>query len=476
MAADDELLGQATRLGAALDSRIPIIQTLDSYADGYFPLPPVVERDVKKAYRELMRLTASNWPKLIVDSVEERLEVQGIRFGDEAADEDAWEIWQQNGLDAESSILHQSTLTDGRAYAIVWGDGHPTDPQPVVTLEHASLCAVEYEPGNRRRRRAAIRRWKDNGRWYMNLYRPDFVYKFQSVEKSDELPLEAAKWERREIDNEDWPLRNPFGEVPVVEFAVNRSLRPSPFGTAAGEFEANLAHIDRIHYKIFSGLVALTWSGFPLRYVIGDPMTFEKKRDAQGNRTDEDDLDRPKAPFDALASSIAQLENPEAKIGQLPEATMANYSPEMDIKHLAAVTKTPASYLLPGMINLSDDAIRGMERALVAKVRRHHRSLGESWEDVTRLALRVRNPDDPRGHDQQAQVIWTEPETRSIAERADAATKLHSIGMPLQVIMSKVLAMTPQEISRADTAMAGETLQRLLATNGTPGEPVMQGA
>lgn len=457
MPTGDQLLAQLARLNAELDGRIPRIVETDRYKDGDYPLPPLVqEARVTRAYRTLMSLTDSDWPKLIVDSVEERLEVQGIRFADEQADEDAWSVWQDNGLDAESSLLHTATLTNGRAYAIVWSDD--ADDQPEITLEHASLCAVEYELGTRRRRKAAIRRWFEAGKWYVNLYTPDAIYKFKASDSGENMPQEGGSTWIANVVNGVSELENPLGEVPVVEFAVNRSLRPSPFGVACGEFEANLRHIDRIHYKIFCGLVALTWSGFPLRALIGDPIL-------------RDDDNKPLPPFDMLASSIVQLENPDAKLVQLPEANIDNYSPEMDIKHLAALTKTPAHYLLGEMINLSADAIRASEAALISKARRHMRTLGESWEDVTRLALRVRNPDDPRASDQKAQIIWKDPESRSLAERADAATKLASINVPWQTIASMVLGMTPQEITRAEADRGSDVLSALLAApQGAPAD------
>lgn len=446
---EDQVLAQLKRLSAVIDARAPMIETLDSYYDGHYPLPPLVrEARVTRAYRTLMALTDSDWPKLIVDAVEERLEVQGIRFGDAEADEEAWEIWQSNGLDAESSVLHQSALTDGRAYAIVWAN---EDGEPQITYEHASLCAVEYERGSNRRRKAAIRRWHENNRWHATLYLPEKIYKFSSDRDGTDTPrTDGANWVRR---NDEFELDNPLGEVPVVEFAVNRSLRPTPFGTAKGEFEPNLRHVDRIHYKIFCGLVALTWSGFPLRALIGDPIL----RDDDGN---------PLKPFDALASELVQIENPEGRLVQLPEASINNYSPEMDIKHLAAITKTPAYYLLGELVNISADGIRAGEGGLISKTRRHHRALGESHEDVTRLAFRVRNPEDERGVDTKAQVIWADPESRSLAERADAATKLGSINTPWQVLAEKVLGMTPQEIARADSQRGSDILGTLMAGEG----------
>lgn len=457
MANQRELINQVARLSAELDRRAPLFRTLDRYYDGDHPLPPLVqEAKVTKAYRTLMELSSGNWPKLVVDSVEERLEVQGVRFEDEKADDDAWTIWQDNGLDAEASMLHQSALTDGRAYAVVWGDGTP-DPKPVITLEHASTCVVEYEPGNRRKRRAAVRRWRDGKRWFANLYRPEGIYKFQAENESDFAPTTKSGWKRLDVKDETWPLVNTLSDVNVVEFAVNRLLRPAPFGTARGEFQTNVRHIDRINYKVFCGLVALTWSGFPLRALIGDPIL-------------RDDDNKPIAPFDPIASAVVQLENPDGKLVQLPEATIENFSPEMDIKHLAALTKTPAHYLLAEMVNLSADAIRAGEASLISKVKRHHRSLGESWEDVTRLGFRVMDPEDARGFNSKAEIIWTDPESRSLAERADAAVKLKDV-LPWQVVASKVLGMTPQEIRRADSLIASSGLAALLTQPETPPAP-----
>lgn len=472
MPTEKELRAQLHTYSQVLNARVGQANVLDDYYDGAHPYPPLVqESQVKRAYKMLMELSPLNLPQAIVDSTEASLEIQGFRFGDKGADDEVWELFQENGLDAESGMLHQSVLTTGRAYAIVWGDGS-RDPQPRVTLEHTSTCMVEYEPGSRRLR-GALRRWQDGKTWYANLFRPDGLYKFQT--EAEELPDQAEGWKRRDVEGETWPLDNPFGRVNVVEFAINRTLRPNRYGTAWGDFARNLPHLKRIDYKIFSGLVALTWSGFPLRYVIGDPIMYDKNEDGT------DDKSSPKPPFDALASAVAQFENPNAKVGQLNEANVSNYSAEDDIKHLAAVTATPLFHLLPGaMINIAEPAVRAGQDAHVAKVRRYHRPLGEAWEDVTRLMLQVKNPQDPRAKDASAEIIWRDPEHRSLAEQADAATKLASIDVPLQVIMSKVLGMTPREISRAQAeAAADAVLSQLpqIGENGQPeGEPVGVGA
>lgn len=472
MATEDELRGQLKRMCDELDRRARRAALLDDYYEGNHRVPEAVSASKQtRAYLRLLELSDTNWPQLIVDSVEERLEVQGLSMGSEDASDRAWEIWQANALDADSGLAHQAALTAARAFVIVWPSSEPGGA-PSVTIEHASTCLVEYAPGSRRVRVGAIRRWTDGARWYATLYRPDGVYKFQTdpatTDPSSSPP--ADQWVRREVQGEDWPLSNPFdGRVNVIELAVNRRLRPSPFGVAFGEFETNLGHIDRINYALFSQIVAMTWSGFPLRAKIGDPVT----RDDDGN---------PIKPFDVSADQVVLIENPEGKLIQLPEASLENYGMAIDryVEQLAALTKTPAHYLLGKMVNVSADAIRAAEAGLVSKVRRHHRALGEAWEEVARLAL-IADGSAQDADLSSAEVIWKDPESRSLAERADAASKLAPI-LPWQALASKVLQASPQEIAQWEGQRASDALTGLLnapapaQTNGSqmPGLPGMQ--
>lgn len=457
MPTEADLLAELTSMSAELDKRARLAARLDQYHDGDHPVPDaVVQSKATKAYRLILDLADTNWPQLIVDSVDERLEVQGIALGDKELDKRAWEFWQVNALDADSSLTHQSALTTGRAFVIVWpseGGGAPD-----ITPEHASTCIVKYAPGSRRVRLAGLRRWEDEGRWYATLYRPEGVYKFHTKKHQNSNTYSSTEWERRDVEGETWPLKNWAAPlVPVVEVAVNRDLRPSPYGRAFGEFERNVGHIDRINFATFSQIVAMTWSGFPLRAVIGDPIV----RDDDGNAL---------KPFNVAADELVQIENPEGKLLQLPEADLENYGKTIDryVQQLAAITKTPPHYLLGQLVNLSADAIRAAEAGLVSKVRRHQKRVGEAWEEVLRLSL-IAAGEEISTAAMSAQIIWKDPESRSMAERADAATKLKDI-LPWQALASKVLAATPQEIQEWSEQRGADALNALIA-QPTPAAP-----
>ena len=422
------------RLSRELDKRRSKVELLDKYYEGEHPAPEHVRKvKLETEYRVLMRQAVSNWPRLIVDAAQERLEVQGIRFGGRASDKAAWKVWQANSLDADAGLVQQSALTVGHAFVIVWAD---KDGEPTITPEHASTTIVAYREGSRRERAAALRRWQDDDdRWYATVYLPDGLYKFRAAATGGTPRIDA--WEEREVAGETWPLANPLEVVPVVEFAVNRMLKPARYGTGRGEFDDVRTIIDRINTTVFSGMLAQAYASFPIRALIGDKI----RKNADGEIL---------PPFKIAVDHLIQIENPEGKLVQLDESNLESYIKfaEAHVRHLAAITKTPPHYLLGEMVNISADAIRAAEAGLVSKVRGHMRSLGEAWEETMRLAFKIKN-DEKRASATDAAIIWKNPEIRSDAQLADAAVKLEPI-VPWQMLM-EYLGYSPQEIAKAET-------------------------
>lgn len=456
-------------LTGELDKRRTIIEKTDRYREADHPPPDHVRRiRLETEYRVLMRQAVTNWPELIVGSVRQRLAVTGFRFGNKPADDGAWEIWQRNALDARSNVLHEAALTNGRAYAIVWTDA---EGKAKITPEHASGTVVAYDHDGYTRT-AALKRWTDGERWYCTLYLPGALYKFQSPEKSSGKPTDENGWEERRVANEDWPLTNPLGVVPVVEFAVNRSLKPARFGSGSGEFERVIPIIDRINTTIFAGLLAQAYASFPVRALIGVEPSYEPKTDDNGDPVLEDGKPVMEAvsPIDNLAvDRLITLEDPNAKLVGLPESDLKNYIAyaEMSIRQLGAITQTPVHYLLGEMVNLSADAIRAAEAGLISKIAAHHIDMGEAWEEVIKLAFAVENPKDPRRVASDAETIWKDAQNRSLAEMADAASKLTAI-LPSSAIWSKVLNATPQEIAEWKADSAADSFSAMLQVAGAP--------
>jgi hypothetical protein len=465
-------IDQVKRLSAELDRRIANHRRLEPYLVGQAPTPALVsDLRITRLYRHLMPLADAPWGSLVVDSKLDRLEVAGISDPDKNAARRVWEeAWQTNGMDAESKLGHGAALLDGRFYATVWGND---DGTPDIALDDVTQMVVEFQDGSRRHRTGALRRWAEDGRVYATLYRPDGIYKYQGPADSAVGPTASTEWERRVVADEDWPLANPFGVVPVVEIRVNPRLAPGRFPYARGEFEHCLGLLDQINLLTFLGLIVAVYMGFPIRGVTGDKIRREVLKDDDGNPLVDENTGKERTralpPFDVSPDRLFQLENPEAKIVQYEAADRRNLRVFAELDQLAVITKTPRHYfpLEQGMSNLSAEAIMASEGGMHAAVTGHKASIGEGWEEVCRLAGRILGVE----LSQQASMLWMKHESRSLAEQADAFVKLagsNGNGLPWMAAAEVALNLTQDQLARWQSQQAMNPLTQLITAAQTP--------
>lgn len=460
MALPDELQKKAKRLSDELDKRKKEHDRVEPYLEGDAPLPPAVtEARLTRLYRYLMPVAEAPWGSLVVDSKLDRLELSGLRDVDQGAADRVWsEAWQPNAMDSESKLAHGAALLDGRCYASVWATD---EGAPDIALDDMTQMIVEFEEGSRRKRSSAFRRWIDGDQTFGTLFTPDAIYKLRGPKNASTMV--TNEWEP---DGEDYELPNPFNAVPVVEIAVNRRLKPGRFPHARGEFANCTGLIDRINLLTFLGLVVAFWMGFPLRGVIGEKAKRRVLKDDDGNALLDEATGKEKTEvvpaIEAKPDSFFQLENPEAKLAEYKAADRGNLSVFAELDQLAVITKTPRHYfpMEGGMSNLSAEAIMASEGAMHAGVTGHKSTLGEGWEEVNRLAGMVL--DRPARITQRAEMVWMDHESRSLAERADAASKLKDV-LPAAAVAELALNATQEQIGRWQSQGAVDPLNQLLA-------------
>lgn len=427
-----------TILEKELASRQSDLQRLQDYHDGKHRLA-FTSQKFREAFGGMFASFADNWCQLVVDSVEERLNVEGFRYGtDPNADADAWRIWQLNGLDAESQLAHSEALIKGDSYAIVWGDA---DGQPKISIESPRDVIVAYEPGNRKKRIAALKRWRDEDGIHATLFTPEAVYKYEKEDKAD------GKWEPDLDDQEPWPLPNPLGVVPVVQL-TNRASLTNAHGVS--EFLNVIPQQDAVNKLLADMLIASEYIAYPQRYVTGLEIPVDET------------TGRPIAPFNISMDKLLVAEDPAAKFGSLTAGDLENYVKgiEVLVQHIASQTRTPPHYFYLSGNFPSGDAIKSAETGLVAKAKRKMRFFGEAWEEVMRLAFMVL--DDPRGQITNSETIWADPEYRSEAELADALIKRSALGVPRQQLWEDA-GYTQTQIARFKAYEAEDTLNNILA-------------
>jgi hypothetical protein len=418
-----------------LDARWGTLRVYDAYYNGDQVLTYATQK-FRDAYGGLFKALSDNWMPIVVDSSAERLRVQGFRFGGQDADNEAWEIWQANGLDGESSMLHTEAIKLSEAYWMV----QPGET-PRITAEHPSQCIVATDPSDRRNRLAALKKWSDGENVFANVYLPDRVVKYKQTRRAgviDVLPdPRSGNWET--IGGSG----NPLGVVPIIPALNNPSMIHGGRSDLAG---GPIRIQDAINKLLADMLIGSEYQAYPQRVLLG----VDQPRDASGNPIPMENLDEA-----ASRSRLWMFPGPDAKAFEFTAADLKNFREAIDglVRDLTAQTRTPPHYVAGQIVNASGDALKAAETGLVSKVRSKMQSFGEAHEEAMRLAFKAKDPEDPRAEETQAETIWADPESRSQAELADALTKLASIGVPQEVLWERY-GFSPQEIDRMKAMQA----------------------
>ena len=449
------------RLNKRLDEKQRRMQLYEDYYLGNHRLS-FASSKFRQTFGNLFGALAVNFCLLVVDAERERLKIEGFRFGtgpeSEVADKEAWRIWQANKLDARSAVAHAEALAKGESYVLVW-----SNPQ-----QDARRVVVDYDDGDADRRTAAIKRWfdGDSKREFCTLYLPDTIEKYQSANENQNMvgfspTRDAGYWERRNVPGEEWPLRNELGVVPMVPLLNNPLLSTE----GRSEIAAVIPIQDAINKLVADMLVASEYVAFPQRWATGIEVPVDES------------TGQPLEPFKAgpgqlwVADVVQGLDQPiDPKFGSFPQANLEPYTSaiEMLVQQLSSITKTPAHYLLGQSGNFpSGESLKATETGLVAKTEGAMTYFGEGWEEVMRLAFQKMG-DTERGNAEAVEVIWADPESRSLAEVTDAMGKqIAQLGIPKRIGWEKA-GYSQVEIQRMEVLSQQEGLQAAALAPATP--------
>jgi hypothetical protein len=430
------------RLGQRLTADLNRLETLDAYWRGDHPLP-FGNRKMREAYRRFQQQSKTNFCKLVAESVTERLKVTGFRTGGDGSDtldKQAWGWWQDNHLDADSGMVHRAAIVMSRAYVIV-GENPDQAGHPLVTGEDPRQVIHESDPVNRRRRLAALKTWWDEigTRQLAVLYLPESIHYYRGKIQTEATagPWTPEQWEPDDTDFDNGQVENTLGEVPVVPFLNCPDLR----GNTLGEFEDVTPVQDRINTEVLDRMVVSTMQAYRQRWATGVDLS-----DENGN---------PQGGFDPGADMLWNVTDEQARFGEFQPADLTQMlkAVEADVQHLAAITRTPPHYLLGSMINLSGDALGAAETGLTSKVTERATEFGESWEMVYQLAGKIQGTEIPS----DCEVIWQNPQFRTLTEMAAANVQLVTAGVPWRTRMA-LLDFTPSQIDRMQTERAADAM------------------
>lgn len=428
-----------------LGSAQPVFDVADSYYDGMqrleqlgLAIPP-----------ELARFTVIvNWPRVVVDAIADRLDVKGFRLsGTDVGDADLWRLWQSNHMDELDLMARLDYLVYGRTYKCV--GANEDDPRsPIITVESPRQMIT------RRDSRTgvitdALRLYNvENGlaksaTWYR---RNETLW----------IDLDGSTSEVKEIDEHG------MGRVPVVPtFRRRRTTIPAGRtlqGTSA--MEDIIPITDAAARNISNAQLGQETHAVPQRGVLGA---------SKGDFVDQQG--KPLPAWEVYFGAVWALSNKDAKTFQFDASDMQNFERMMDLyaRLGSGVSGLPPNYFgLAADDAASADAIRSRESRLVKIAERDQVALGNSDEEILRIAMRVR---DGAWSDELVgmETLWYDAGTPTVASRADATVKLFTATdgagrslLPREMAMEE-LGWSPAKIARALALLEAEESDPYLA-------------
>ena len=437
-----------THLIRCHDAELPELRRLNSYYEGKQPLSYMAP-ELQQELQETVRQVVINWPRLVVDSVEERLDVEGFRFpGEPAADDELWRIWQANDMDIQSQQGHLDALVMGRSYVVI-GSREGDDKTPLITVESPLDMFAEFDPQTREVR-AAVKRWTEDGEDgrkvdHATLLLPDAT-SWWVKEKGDWV-------EDSELVRDDHDL----GEV-MVEVLANRPRLKCPNGVSE---LADVIPLSDAACKVATDMmVSAEYHATPRRVAFG--FGEEDFVDANGRKV---------SAFSRIIGRMWATEKNRKEDGadvvQFSEASLSNF--HETIKQLAMLVGS-LSGLPPHFMGQSTtnpptaDGIRSAETRLVKRSERKQRGNGGTWERVQRKVIRIKSGLwDPDAR--SLETIWRDASTPTIAQKADAAVKLFQAGIIPKRQTREDLGYTQAQIERMeeqDEQAAQDAMQRIM--------------
>lgn len=425
---DDQWL---MRLIAAHEKELPELENLNAHFTGTMPLAYLHPELLRELDGRLEQVVI-NWPELVVDCLDERLDVVGFRVAGQAKpDAGLAESWQYNDLDEWSQQGQVEALALKRSFSIVGTNEIKGDPAR-ITIESPLEVHAELDPRTREVV-AAYKRWceelGDGSKVeHATLYLPNSTTWY--VKKSGKWAVDDANYR---------PNKHNLGVVPVTPY-VNRPR----LGIPGGKSElAAIIPVSNAANKIATDMmVSAEFHAMPRRWAFGfGPEDFQ---DEHGNKM-------------SLWSKIAgriwatqKTKNEGAEVGQFPEANLENFHKTLNLlaQIVGSLGALPPQFM--GLVNAANpasaDAIRSSETRLVKRAERRQGSFGGSHERTMRIADRITNGK-WRPELRRLETVWRDASTPTVAQSADAAVKLFQGGIiPLRQTRED-LGNTPERIA-----------------------------
>jgi hypothetical protein len=349
----------------------------------------------------------------------------------------AWQLWQQNRMDAKQRRVHETCLRDGESFVLVDWDNTTGRARftPHQRFVDGSLdgdndgCRAFYRNDDSDQDLLFVtKRWVEVfydqagrriTRQRLTIYHPDRIEKYSGF---------PGSWQRVTDDpGEPWPIpwRDTRGRslgIPVAHFRSSAGMEAReawPMQNLINKVLVDLAAESDI--AAFRILVAFGWKPVDS---AGNPLSIEPGR--------------------WLGS-----EKPGASMEVVQGVDLTQFVNVIESLMLwtAMATDTPISKFITTKQVSSEGTQKEQNEALLTKTGQRQGEQGNGWEDCMSIARRLENTFGRGGLDEGAQLYtgWKSLIARDETAELERAKLRKELGMPIRII-GKELGMTEEEI------------------------------
>lgn len=342
----------------------------------------------------------------------------------------AWQVWQANRMDAKQKRVHEATCRDSEAFVIVDWDNEAARPrftphvrfidQSVGTGSSADVgegCRAFYRNDDpdqdllyvtKRWTEVLIQDGRRVQRQRLTIYWPDRIEKFQGFTGAWQPVMDEgdASWPIDWRDSAGLPLG-----IPVAHFISSAGMEAREAWPAQ----------NAINYLAVLELTAADMTAFRILVAIGWEPT-----DADGN------------PLTISPGTWVGTTKADGKVQDIPPADISGISNLIEgwILRAAMMTDTPISRFITTKQVSAEGTQKQSDTPLVNKIRNRQGELGNGWENVLKIAIRLANTFGGAGFDDSILLYtkWEPAEVRDRDAEIARAQKLLALGVPFRQV------------------------------------------
>lgn len=379
--------------------------------------------DADLEYKDLFRKASSPWLGFARDAIG-----QGCRIDGYSDDVTWYGAWQSSGMDGRQGAVTREAIGLGYTY----GATLPTDdPDRVLMRPMSSLKTYAHfdDP------------YDEHPAWVLHLVSGSLAkpsaQRWMFIDETHVARFQGDPRTPRELEayahEMPWcPVRRIGNTLPVD-------------GLPQSSVEAAITVYQRIVDATFTLQMVQRYGAFPQKWMAGGQIAV----DANGKPL--------------LRSSIDGLIHADGESGET--ARFGTFAPadldqvvaalDAHIKHFSALVQVPPHYLLGAIVNMSAEGIAAAESGYFRNVHDRQDALGEGYEAWLRDAAEMLGS--PAADDVATEIHWADESSRSVAQVADAISKLSADGVdaPLELLFAMVPGWT-----KADAREAAERAEQ----------------